>query len=33
MPIIEQIILVLLGTTLGMALAQLIISTPRKAGK
>lgn len=33
MPVIDQLILVLLGTTLGMMLAQLIITTPRKERK
>lgn len=33
MPIIEQIALVLAGTALGLSLALLIISTPRKERK
>lgn len=33
MPIIEQFILVLAGTVLGLSVALLIISTPRKERK
>lgn len=33
MPVIDQLILILLGTTLGMVLSQLIATTPRKERK
>lgn len=33
MPVIEQVILVLLGVTLGMSVSNLIATTPRKERK